>query len=198
MVGVVESALAKTIGKRILKTEEMNTLLYKAAAVVNSRPLAYIYDEPVSTILRPMDFLQTGEAMEMLPVGDVEEEDYIPPQEKKELVHLYKTNLKKIDTYWDYFQSDYILSLRERHQMNHKDSNKGLKTLPKPGQVVLVKEPNLRRGEWELGRVTNIQKQNIGYVKNVEIVLPNKKAVVWPLSQWFPVECNPNVIFEIS
>ena len=132
------------------------------------------------TELRPINLLQTGEAKRMLSVGDVEEKDCIPPQEKKELVHLYKANLKTVDTYWEYVQKEYILSLKERHQTDHKDSNKGLRVLPNLEDVVLVKEPNLRREEWKLGRVTGIQKRNNGYIKNVEAILPNKKVVVRP------------------
>ena len=61
---------------------------------------------------------------------------------------------------------------------------------------MLVKEPNFRRGEWKLGRVTNIQKRNNGYAKNVEIVFLNRKVVVQPLSQLFPMKCNSVVIFK--
>ncbi|VDD84959.1 unnamed protein product [Enterobius vermicularis] len=86
------------------------TLIYEVVAIVNSRPLTYVYDEPTSPIIRPMDFLQLGGPTGLIPVGTFEDPDYILPQEGKELFNLYKGNLALTDAYWEVFKEEYLLS----------------------------------------------------------------------------------------
>ena len=43
---------------KILKFEEFRLLMYEIAAIVNSRPLTYVYDKVSTTTIRPMDFLR--------------------------------------------------------------------------------------------------------------------------------------------
>ena len=43
MVGTVTNALDKVMGTAFLKVQELETLLYEVEAVVNSRPLTYVY-----------------------------------------------------------------------------------------------------------------------------------------------------------
>ncbi len=50
---------------------------------------------------------------------------------------------------WRRWKKEYLVALRERHNMTHKTS----KFQPKAGDVVLLKSENKNRGVWSLGVV---------------------------------------------
>ena len=56
MVGVVKSSIKKTIGRTALTLTQLNTLIADVEAVINSRPLVYLEDEP-GNALTPAHFL---------------------------------------------------------------------------------------------------------------------------------------------
>lgn len=89
LLGVVKSALYETIGRKILKFEEFKTLIYEISAMINFRPLTYMYNDIVSTDTRPMDFLQCGGSTGIAPVRVFNDSDYVPPQQRKEFFNFY-------------------------------------------------------------------------------------------------------------
>ena len=58
MIGLVKNCQKKTIKRRVLLQEEITNLSCEVEAVIDSRPLTFIYDEPNSMVLRPIDFIQ--------------------------------------------------------------------------------------------------------------------------------------------
>ena len=69
LVGIVKSVLGKTIGRKILKFGDLRTLMYETAAMVDSRPLTYFYNESISTVIRLIHFLQCAGPTGIAPVG---------------------------------------------------------------------------------------------------------------------------------
>ncbi|MCP3661478.1 MAG: transposase family protein, partial [Gammaproteobacteria bacterium] len=58
MIGIVKGCMKKAVGRKLLTFDEMITLLSEVSAVVNSRPLTFLYDDFDSgSPLRPIDFL---------------------------------------------------------------------------------------------------------------------------------------------
>ena len=72
--------------------------------------------------------------------------------------------------------------------MVHKGQRLSDQRAPKIGDVVLVKEIDLRRGEWNLGRIQKIKAPQ-GYIKAATVILPNHQCIERPISWLFPVEC---------
>ena len=157
--------------------------------MINSRPLTYVYDDVMSTIIRPMDFLQCGGPIGIAPVGVFDDPDYVPPQQRKEFFNLYKANLSLIESFWHLFKDEYPSSLRERQTMIHSGQGLPDKSTPQVGDIVLVKEIDLRRGEWKLGRIQKIDTQH-GYIKAVTVILSNRQQVERLISWLYPVESS--------
>lgn len=61
--------------------------------------------------------------------------------------------------------------------MLHQSSNSLKQQVPKIGDIVLVKETDLRREEWKLDRVEAIGVRDSGHVKEVTVILPNRKRL---------------------
>lgn len=57
LVRSIKSPIKKVIGRSTLRYDEMSTLLTEVEAVINARPLTYVYDdqESVSYPLTPSD-----------------------------------------------------------------------------------------------------------------------------------------------
>jgi len=73
MVKSVKQSLRKIIGKASLSYEEMSSLLVEVEAVLNMRPLTYVYnekDEPEP--LTPMHFSNFGRVEHTFPINFVE------------------------------------------------------------------------------------------------------------------------------
>lgn len=63
-------------------------------------------------------------------LGIYENLDYLTPQESKKFFNLYLKNLALKDTYWKYFQEEYLLSLREKQKTRHKETKNVLQKVP--------------------------------------------------------------------
>uniref|UniRef100_A0A914XCT4 Integrase catalytic domain-containing protein n=1 Tax=Plectus sambesii TaxID=2011161 RepID=A0A914XCT4_9BILA len=104
LVGVVKQALRKTIGRQCLKFEQFYTLLPEVEAVVNSRPLTYLYNDFAShQTLRPIDFLSPRSEIGIPPLEeDHKNAEYLPPgiDSKQRLLQVWKKSLENLDKFW--------------------------------------------------------------------------------------------------
>ena len=118
LVGLVKRSLRKAIGRICLTNEHFLTLLMEAEAVVNSRPLVYFgkWHKLLSSI-NTLTFLSLNPKMGR-PAhenSDKLDNDYNPNETSAErLLVTWKRGLKHLDTFWEIWKNDYLLSLRER------------------------------------------------------------------------------------
>ncbi|XP_055713132.1 uncharacterized protein LOC129807708 [Phlebotomus papatasi] len=134
---------SRIVGTVSLTYEELNTVVIQIEAVLNSRPLVAITDDPRDpTSLTPGDFLTWG-ALTQMPVaqGDIERTDRV---QRWELC----TKLQ-----YDFFKRwkrDYLHTLQQRHRWNKESPNLV------PGDVVLLKSDVAPSLEWPIGLVEKV------------------------------------------
>jgi hypothetical protein len=191
----VKSSMRKTIGKKLLNYESFNTLLCETESLINSRPLTFIYDDINSPqILRPIDFLLPNQSICIPPILEIEEIDdptYLPKITSKEYtIELWKNSTKLLDKFWQYWSDEYINSLRERFQINHKNSKYSIHNNPKLNEIVIIKEENLPRSMWKLGKIIELSTSDDNIIRGVTIQLPNKNEIKRPLNHIYPLEIN--------
>ena len=89
------------------------------------------------------------------------------------------------DVMWTRWTEEYIRSLRERHNLNHK---KG-KPLIKTGDVVLIQGDERNRGKWNVGIVVKLIKGRDGVVRAARL-RAGKSFLEWAIQQFYPMELS--------
>lgn len=72
---------------------------------------------------------------------------------RDELCESWKSGMKRLDTFWKTFHEEYVKSLRERYQISHQQARSVNPKIPEVREVVLLKEENVPRNQWSLGKV---------------------------------------------
>ena len=91
-------------------------MLTEVEAVINTRPLTYVYGDFLSGFtLTPSHFL-TGDLGIALPFSsdDYDDVEYLPKNSStKELTVYWEKSQKQLNQFWKAWRQDYLLTLRE-------------------------------------------------------------------------------------
>ena len=115
MVDLSKRSLRVMIGRRLLPRDLYDTLIKEAAAIINSRPLSYLYEGPGEPLpIRPMDFLQPwggGQAI----AGPAEEGHLNKLERSKQDVPgpLWTWLNQRLEHLWEYWRDEYLAWTRE-------------------------------------------------------------------------------------
>ena len=150
---------------------------------VNSRPLTYVYDEIESEALTPMHFIH-GRRIQGMP-DEVKDEDDVS---ESGLIRRYRYLARLKKHFWNRWQKEYLVDLREHHRRTGKDEKSDE---AKVGDVVLVQQDGVKRGLWKLGRIEERIVSKDGCVRGCKVRVMTKGKPVHlnrPLQKLFPLE----------
>ena len=91
--------------------------------------------------------------------------------------------------FWKLWRDDYLLSLRERWQINLKSPRVEVKEIPSKGDIVQIKA-NVPRGSWKIGKIIELLPNSQGKVRAAKVLLVTKSTVKRPLNLLYPIECE--------
>lgn len=155
-VKAVKHHLRRVIGQQLMTFEEFTTMLAEIEAVLNSRPLCALSDDPSDlTALTPGHFL-VGGAPVVVPDHDVES---IPMGR----LNRWQLVSQMVKAFWKRWRHEYLASLQQR--------NKWTKSAPnvEVGQLALLKDELLPPTKWRLARVIGTQPGDDGHVRVVSL-----------------------------
>ena len=157
MIGLVKTALNKTIGNGLLRWEELQEVLLDVEINLNNRPLSYVEDDVQLPLLTPNSllFVNSNVLPELQP-HHVETADL-----RKRAKHLLKCK----EAMWRRWSQEYLRSLRERHRVQAGTGG----DKPSVGDVVILKSEEKNRGKWPLGIVENLIVGNDGVVRGARL-----------------------------
>jgi len=89
---------------------------------------------------------------------------------------------KKLNKFWEFWKSQYLLSLRERGEKIGKNTGKE----PQVGEVVIVEE-DLPRPLWKLARIIDLIRGRDGIIRTVKLNILGK-IFKRSITQIFPLE----------
>lgn len=161
LIGILKSILRKVLGRASLTYESMMTTLCDAEAIVNSRPLTYVSEDPDDLKpLTPSMFIQ-----EIHEIG-------VP-----DLDMLSNAKLNKKLKYRQKIFNDLRARFRSEYlgQLMLKNSKKETREI-KVGDVVLIGDDNTKRIDWPLARVMDAITGCDG--KNRVFVLKSRKGIL--------------------
>ena len=136
LVKSVKNALNAAIGDQIMRFSELQTVMFEVAQIVNQRPIGR---HPTSaedgSYLCPNDLL-LGRSSAKIPQG--------PFQERTSQKIRFEYVQQVVEHFWRKWTHDYFTGLILRQKW-HVD-----RTNVKTGDVVLIQESNVVRGEWKM------------------------------------------------
>ena len=160
------SALVKEHGN-CLNDKGLRTLLCKAEAIVNSRPLTVeTLSDPFSSLpLTPMALLTGKSKLNVLPPpGKFQCTDLYCKRRWRQVQHL--TN-----EFWKRWRSEFLQSLQPRQKWNAKKQNF------EEGDVVLLKNKDLARNRWPMAKVVDMNADEHSLVRSVQLRMPNRSIL---------------------
>lgn len=192
LIAIIKNALKKTIGKRLLTSQQLATMITEVEYIVNCRPLTYVGEDIEDIkVLHPNDLIGIPSLNIATPdVKNVDVDYYQERGTKAEIKALYAKNARILEEFWKVWSSDYLLSLRERHTWNHNDPKVRVRRAPQVGEIVLLKEPLRKRNQWDLGRITDVIPSKDGSIRAVMVALSDKKTTIRPVNLLYPIECD--------
>ena len=199
LVGLTKRALRKTIGNRCLTEKQLVTVLVEVETIVNSRPLIYVDDDINSSfIITPLNFLSLNPKHTIPDCTDDKDAEFEVTQTistTKRLLETWKSGQRCLSQFWEIWRKEYLLGLRERNQIWHKQARSSTTQTPRIGDVVLIKE-NLPRGQWRVGRINKLIQGRDQVVRSAKVLLPSNKLLHRTLNQLYPIECPDDTIMR--
>ena len=163
--GLWEAAVksAKTHLKRIvgnvkLTFEELSTVMVEIEAVMNSRPLFSISNDPADPmVITPAHYL-IGRPLTAIPEPSLED---IKVNRLTRWQHLQLMR----EHFWRAWSRDYLNTLQPR--------KKNFRTMPniRKNMVVLLNDRNQPPLNWKLGRITNVYPGDDGLVRTIDVLV---------------------------
>lgn len=138
-----KSHLKRVLGSSSLTFEEYNTVLIQVEAVLNSRPLTSLTNDPNDLrVLTPGHFL----------IGSSLTSTVEPSLMDIQINRLSRWQLvqKMQQDFWVRWSNEYLPELQERVKWRTQQSNIQL------GTLVLIKEDNLPPLQWSVGRIVEL------------------------------------------
>ncbi|XP_044727788.1 uncharacterized protein LOC123291538 [Chrysoperla carnea] len=158
-VKCVKSHLFKVVGSQILSYEEMNTLLIQIEALLNSRPLCTLSDDPSDPLaLTPAHFLNLT-PLQFLPAADLTNESI-------NRLNRYQLIDRLVQSFWARWHLEYLTTLQVRQKWQTKTSDDNV---IRPGLIVLIKEDNVAPLQWPLGVIEEIFPNKDGVVRRASV-----------------------------
>ena len=74
----------------------------------------------------------------------------------------------------------------------HKGPRVQVQRRPRINEVVLIDDSNLSRGNWQLGKIIELNAGNDGNIRSVKVQLGNRNIITRPVSLIYPLEIEAN------
>ena len=187
LVHLTKDCLKRTIGRALLNFDEMHTSLVKIEAVLNARPLTYIYDD-VEGILYP---LSPSHLIYRRRISCTPNEDYNNIKSTNDSltrrVRHQRRLLKQFTSCWS---QEYLTNLFEK-ATPIKD---GMKDKTAVGNIVFIKERGTARCWWKMAKIEELLPGRDGNIRaaNIKVVSKEKckPSMIRPVQLLIPTKVN--------
>lgn len=157
------STLLSQLGTQ-LDDESLRTLMAETTAIVNSRPLTVEnLNDPLSLEpLTPNHILTMKTNVILPPPGQFMRNDIYSRKRWRRVQFL-------VNEFWNRWRKEFLSNIQARQKWIAPKRNLRI------GDIVLIKDDNLARNLWRLGRVCDVYKDNDSLVRKVKLIVGSPK-----------------------
>jgi len=149
--------LKRVVSDTALTFEEMYTVLAQIEAVMNSRPITPLSDDPNDlSYLTPGHFL-VGDALTSVPQQNVTQLPINKLSRWQRINQIYQH-------FWRRWSSEYLQQLQQRTKWQYSRGQQ-----PVIGDLVMIKEGDSMPLQWSIGRIENVQPGTDGIIRVVSV-----------------------------
>ncbi|XP_037889799.1 uncharacterized protein LOC119637676 [Glossina fuscipes] len=143
--------LIRSVGSASLTYEALEPVIIEIEAILSSRPLTPMSNDPSDISALSPGHLLIDEA----PTAQVDTE---ASSKKLSLLSRWELVSQVKYEFWKRWSNEYLRELQQSHKWKKRSSN------TKPGNMVIIREDNILIMKWPLGRATNVYPGNDGSV----------------------------------
>ena len=161
LIKSAKRAITIAIGKNIMTFSELLTVLYEAANLMNERPIGRHRTSIDDGTYLSLNDLLLGRSTSRVASG--------PFRESSNPRHPYEFVQNIVKGFWKKWRRDYFPSLliQPKWHTMHRDV--------KVGDIVLIQDSNLTRGNWKLGKIVTANPSKDGKVRPADVCYKNPK-----------------------
>lgn len=164
--------LRRIVQDQVLTYEELNTILHKIEATLNSRPLGALSSDP-----NGFATLTAGNFLTMGPPASIPQ----PYTQDHPLAYTLRLLVQQIQLhFWQRWQKEYSQTLQTRKKCQRPDRNLAMDDL------VIIKEPTPPL-TWSTARVVKIYPGEDNVVRVADVKLANGKTLKRPVVNLCPI-----------
>ncbi|KZR97421.1 Uncharacterized protein APZ42_007726, partial [Daphnia magna] len=120
--------------------------------------------------------------------GATTETSELTTMSRNELIDLDKQRSEHALTWWRLWQESYLSDLKRFHCRKGKGTR-----IPRVGEIVLLKEPNIKRVSWPTAIITELIPGYDGKIRAVKLRLRSEKETTRGLQTIYPLEIQHDV-----
>lgn len=169
----VKHHLKRVVGDQVLTYEELITVLHQIEAILNSRPLSPLSNDPND--LQP---LTPGHFLLLAPCASVPDEDFLSISLNR--LSRWQLLQQLQQSFWHRWHKEYLHTLHQRHKWNDQTNP------PSVGTMVIIKDDNAPPLQWRLGRIENLHAGPDGQIR-VATVRTASGSLTRPLVKLCPL-----------
>lgn len=152
--------LRRVMGNASLTFEELNTLVKQAEAVLNSRPLSPMSNDPNDLQALTAGHFLIGRPLTSIPEPDVQHQNFSFMKRWNLVQQLHQH-------FWARWSTEYLLQLQQRKSWTNRP------TSVSRGDLVLLKDDNLPPLKWRIGRIIQLHPGKDGITRVVTVKTQN-------------------------
>jgi len=152
----VRKVIGALVKKQMMDDEGLATLMCEVEAIINARPLTKVSDDPRDMNALTPNHLLIMKANQSFPPGVFNKSDQYSQRRWRQVQYM-------AELFWKRWVKEYLPILQVRQKWNKEKRNIA------EGDIVLVVEQNIPRGEWPLGRVIGVHCGRDGLVRSARV-----------------------------
>ena len=162
---IFEASLS-TMGPKKLNCDDLYTLFQEASVIINNTPMWEISSDPNEPFpLTPAMLLTLKDQGNPPPLDSFTEKDIQAYGRRR-----YRRVQYLADQFWSRWRQEYLHSLQPipKWTQIHRSLT--------PGDIVIMKDRNLKRNNWPMARVSDVKLSSDGLVRSVILSVPSRNG----------------------